>query len=134
MHQHTSRRIEILQRDGMGFCGWMFVVFFALKVAGLANDWSWWWLLLFAIIAILTGEGIKNEWRERDGNKQAESSFPRDKNGVAIYPGCRLTDKFGPPETVKGLVKYGDSWRVYWTPDDFTTMSERELKNVEVVQ
>lgn len=37
---------ETTQSSGIGICGLMFIVFLALKLAGIGTvaTWSWWWV------------------------------------------------------------------------------------------
>jgi len=61
-----SSKKETTQSSGIGICGLTFIVFLALKLAGIGTvaTWSWWWVtaplwapavLVLAILGIVLG-------------------------------------------------------------------------------
>lgn len=45
--------------SGMGFCGWLTLLFIALKLTGYI-DWSWWWVTspLWAPLVVVLAVGL----------------------------------------------------------------------------
>lgn len=36
-------KTEVVNKGGVGICGWMFLIFLTLKLTGYIG-WSWWWV------------------------------------------------------------------------------------------
>ena len=47
---------KVVQKGGVGICGWMFLIFLTLKLTGYIA-WSWWWVTapLWMPITIVVG-------------------------------------------------------------------------------